>query len=57
MYRTRSLQQSEIDTGETVFVVLFSKRKNDIKLAQEFRRLSRFKVKIFTSNNLACEKF
>lgn len=46
MYRTRSLQQSEIDTGETVFVVLFSKRKNDIKLAQEFRRLSRFKVKI-----------
>lgn len=56
MYRTRSLQQSEIDTGETVFVVLFSKRKNDIKLAQEFRRLSRFKVKIFTSNNLACEK-
>lgn len=23
MYRTRSLQQSEIDTGETVFVVLF----------------------------------
>lgn len=30
MYRTRSLQQNEIDTGETVFVVLFSKRKNDI---------------------------
>lgn len=57
MYRTRSLQQSEIDTGETVFVVLFSKRKNDIKLAQEFRRLSRFKVKKITSNNLACEKF
>lgn len=57
MYRTRSLQQSEIDTGETVFVVLFSKRKNDIKLAQEFRRLTRFKVKFFTSNNLACEKF
>lgn len=56
MYRTRSLQQSEIDTGETVFVVLFSKRKNDIKLAQEFRRLSRFKENIFTSNNLACEK-
>lgn len=43
MYRTRSLQQSEIDTGETVFVVLFSKRKTDIKLAQEFRR--RIKVK------------
>lgn len=57
MYRTRSLQQSEIETGETVFVVLFSKRKNDIKLAQEFRRLIRFKVKNFTSNNLACEKF
>lgn len=27
MYRTRSLQQSEIDTGETVFVVLFFKTK------------------------------
>lgn len=40
MYRTRSLQQSEIDTGDTVFVL--SKRKNDIKLAQEFQRLSRF---------------
>lgn len=42
MYRTRSLQQSEIDTGYTVFVL--SKRKNDIKLEQEFQRLSRFKV-------------